>query len=293
MKLLFPFVFFLYFAHADQQPLPIVIWHGMGDNCCHDFSMGAIKKLLEAHLPGVHVHSLMIGQSPNEDTLNGFFMSVDHQIQIACDLIAQDSKLSSGYNALGFSQGSQFLRAVAQKCPQGMKKLITFGGQHQGIYGLPKCLGNHLICDYVRRMLNYGAYVHWIQNGLVQAQYWHDPLDDKEYRAKSQFIADINNDRDVKNQTYKDNLIKLEKFVMVKFDEDTVVVPRGTEWFEFYEIGQAQEMLKYNETRLYQEDWIGLKTLDEQGKLDFLVSPGDHLRFTDDFLFKIINKYLK
>jgi hypothetical protein len=27
------------------------------------------------------------------------------------------------------------LRALAQKCPQGMKSLITFGGQHQGIYG--------------------------------------------------------------------------------------------------------------------------------------------------------------
>ena len=26
-------------------PLPIVMWHGMGDNCCHSFSMGAIKKV--------------------------------------------------------------------------------------------------------------------------------------------------------------------------------------------------------------------------------------------------------
>ena len=39
------------------------------------------------------------------------------------------------YNALGFSQGGQFLRAVAQRCPQGMKNLVTFGGQHQGVYG--------------------------------------------------------------------------------------------------------------------------------------------------------------
>ena len=49
------------------------------------------------------------------------------------------------YNALGFSQGGQFLRGIAQKCPQGMKNLITFGGQHQGIYGLPKCGANHII----------------------------------------------------------------------------------------------------------------------------------------------------
>ena len=99
------------------------------------------------------------------------------------------------YNALGFSQGGQFLRGIAQKCPHGMKNLVTFGGQHQGIYGLPKCGANHIICDYIRRLLNYGAYTSWVQDQLVQAQYWHDPLDDEKYRAKSLFIADINNDR--------------------------------------------------------------------------------------------------
>ena len=43
--------------------------------------------MLEGHLPNVHVHSLMIGNTAEEDTLNGFFMSVDHQIEIACDRI--------------------------------------------------------------------------------------------------------------------------------------------------------------------------------------------------------------
>ena len=50
-------------------------------------------------------------------------------------------------------------------------------------------------------------------------------------------------------------------------------------------------MLAYNETALYIEDWIGLKTLDETGKLDFLVSPGNHLKFTDKFFFEIVDKY--
>ena len=40
------------------------------------------------------------------------------------------SSKANGYNAIGFSQGGQFLRGVAQKCP-GMKNLISFGGQHQ------------------------------------------------------------------------------------------------------------------------------------------------------------------
>jgi hypothetical protein len=45
------------------------------------------------------------------------------------------------------------------------------GGPQQGVYGLPQCLGeNHVICDYVRRLLNYGAYIGWIQRLLVQVR---------------------------------------------------------------------------------------------------------------------------
>ena len=44
----------------------------------------------------------------------------------------------------------------------------------------------------MRKLLNYGAYTDFVQKHLVQAQYWHDPLDEAEYRAKSLFLADIN-----------------------------------------------------------------------------------------------------
>ena len=174
-----------------------------------------------------------------------------------------------------------------------MKKLISMGGQHQGVYGLPNCNAHHIICDYVRRLLNYGAYTSWVQDKLVQAQYWHDPLANEEYREKSLFIADINNDKAEKNPNYKANLLKLEKLVLVDFAQDSTVVPRESEWFGFYEIGHTDKMLAYNETQLYIEDWIGLKTLDETGRLDFLSCPGDHLQFTDEFFQMIVNTYLR
>ena len=88
--------------------------------------------------------SLMIGNSPNEDTLNGFFMPVDKQVDLVCQKIKDDPELQNGYNGMGFSQGGQFMRAVAERCPHGMEKLITFGGQHQGIYGKAKL---NLICN--------------------------------------------------------------------------------------------------------------------------------------------------
>ena len=48
------------------------------------------------------------------------------------------------------------------------------------------------------------------------------------------------------------------------------------------------------ETPLYTEDRIGLKTLDEAGKLHFLSVEGNHLEFSRDwFIQEIVNVYLK
>ena len=215
-------------AFADQEPLPVVIWHGMGDTCCNPASMGRIKKVIEKEVPGVHVYSVKIGATSIQDSYNSFMMDVNKQVKMVCDTINKDPKIVAAgrYNAVGFSQGSQFLRALAQRCtgPQ-MNNLISIGGQHQGVFGLPKCSGDDVaLCDYVRQMLTLGAYLPNVQSTIVQAQYWHDPLDEATYRAKSVFLADINQENEI-NQSYKDKFSQLENFVMVKFLKDTMVQP--------------------------------------------------------------------
>jgi len=277
------------------DPTPIVMWHGMGDSCCNPMSMGWIQKMFEKAIPGVYVHSLEIGDNVIQDTENGFFLNVNKQVEMACAKVKADPKLQNGYHAVGFSQGGQFIRGLAQRCPEPpILNLVSIGGPQQGVYGLPSCLGeDHTLCDYMRRLLNYGAYVGWIQSMLVQAQYWHDPLDDPTYRKKSLWLADINNDKDVKNVTYKDNLTKLKNLVLIKFTEDTVVDPRGSEWFSWYKPGDVNTILPLNETALYQEDWIGLKELDTSGRLKMMEVVGNHLQMTKEAFEEIIEKYLK
>uniref|UniRef100_A0A4W5L0G4 Palmitoyl-protein thioesterase 1 n=1 Tax=Hucho hucho TaxID=62062 RepID=A0A4W5L0G4_9TELE len=209
-------------------------------------------------------------------------------------MLAQDPKLKDGYNAMGFSQGGQFLRAVAQRCPSPpMKTLISVGGQQQGVYGLPKCPGESShICDWIRKELNSGAYTDIVQKHLVQAQYWHDPLNDDLYKKHSLFLADINQER-VVNETYKKNLQLLDKFVMVKFLQDSVVDPVDTEWFGFLKTGQAKETETLQESVLYKEDRLGLAAMESAGKLDFLATEGDHLQFTDKWFNTKLVPYLR
>ena len=92
-----------------------------------------------------------------------FWLKFLFLIQV-CKQLNEDPNLKNGYNAIGFSQGAQFLRGIAQKCPNPpMKNLISVGGQHQGIFGLPKCPGDYTICQYVAKLLDWGAYTSFVQ----------------------------------------------------------------------------------------------------------------------------------
>jgi len=272
---------------------PVVLWHGMGDTCCNPLSMGYIKRVIEEQLPGVYVKSLMIGNNVIEDELNGFFMNVNDQIVFARDEIGNDSYLANGFNAVGFSQGSQFLRAYVQRFNDPpVYNLISIGGQHQGVFGFPRCPGdNETICEIVRRMLNLGAYIPFVQNTLVQAEYWQDPLNEDEYLRDCVFLPDINNNNAI-NETYKENLMSVENFVMVQFLNDTMVQPKESEWFGFYAPGQDKEVLTLQETPLYQEDWLGLQAMNDNGQLTFLATIGDHLQFTKEWFIENIIPFL-
>uniref|UniRef100_A0A8C4N7Z9 Palmitoyl-protein thioesterase 1 n=1 Tax=Eptatretus burgeri TaxID=7764 RepID=A0A8C4N7Z9_EPTBU len=279
---------------TSSEPTPIVIWHGMGDSCCNPLSMGSVTRMLKKKIPGVYVLPLMIGNNILEDMANGFFMNVNYQVDMVCQALAKDPALQLGYNAMGYSQGGQFLRALAQRCPHPpMRKLISFGGQHQGIYGLPHCLNPEPgFCDFIRKMINAGAYTKVIQDNLVQAEYWQDPLDLAIYRNNSIFLADINQEKHV-NESYRNNLKKLEKLVLVKFTQDSIVVPRESEWFGFYKDGQATQLYNLRESSLYLEDRLGLQEMDKTGKLDFLEADGDHLQYSEEWFDDKILPYLQ
>lgn len=90
----------------------------------------------------------------------------------------------------------------------------------------------------------------WVQDYLVQATYWHDPLNENLYRKHSKFLAEINNENEV-NQTYIENLNNLQHFVMVKFDSDSMVQPVDSEWFGFYKPGQGKEVESLQNSELY------------------------------------------
>ena len=239
------------------------------------------------------------GTNSAKDFESGYIGNANHEVDAACQLIKSDPNLANGYHAVGFSQGGQFLRAVAERCPEPrMKNLITLGAQHQGVFGLPRCPGeNATLCNLARHLLNYGAYRDFVQNSLIQAQYWHDPIQEELYQNKSIFLADINNQKSNSsvNQLYKENLAQLTNFIMVMFANDTMVDPKESSLFGWYKPGsQGKETVDFRNTSLYEQDLIGLKKLDQEGKIFMYTVPGDHLQLDIKwFTEEIVKRWLK
>jgi len=199
MKSFIVFVCLAYFLvnSYGAKPRPVVIWHGMGDTCCFSFSMGAISDAIQQALPGTYVYSVMIGSDIISDELQGFISNSNDQVDFVCQTVKADPNLQNGFNAVGFSQGGQFLRALVERC-NGIKvyNLITMGAQHQGVADIPDCLSpNDTICGMVESLLAFGAYNEFVQNNVIQAQYFKDPLDMQTYLDVDILIADINNER--------------------------------------------------------------------------------------------------
>jgi palmitoyl-protein thioesterase len=184
------------------------------------------------------------------------------------------------------------MRAYVQRCDgPKVRVLITLGAQHAGVSDIPRCSGESGgWCSLMRSIVQRGAYTQWAQSNIIQAQYYKNPKQMTAYLESNKFLADVNNERVEKRSSYADRLGELEKFVMVMFTEDQMVVPKQSAWFGFF--SEEGEIVAVREQLLYKEDWIGLKRLDERGALVMLECQGDHLRFTDEYFVDLINTYL-
>ncbi|CAG8656019.1 9543_t:CDS:2 [Funneliformis mosseae] len=288
----FTALFFLtiFANHVQGTYRPVVLWHGMGDNCCDDESMGKVQQVIKDALPGIYTYSIMLGDNEREDKKFSFFGNINDQLIKVCDLLKIDENLKYGFDAIGFSQGGQFLRAYVQRCNDPpVHNLITFGSQHSGISDLPGCEKGDGLCQLMRTIARRGVYSNYVRTHIIQAQYYKDPKILDIYLEKNIFLPDINNEL-FKNETYKTNLQSLNKLVLIRFTEDKTVVPKDSAWFSFY--NSEGELLDLFHQPIYTEDWIGLKSLYENGKLEFKDCEGAHMQIPLEYLIQQVIPYL-
>ena len=274
----------------SDTPLPLVIWHGLGDTFNSE-GIQQVGALAEEINPGTYVYNVALGADGNADRTATFFGNVTQQLQSVCDALAQHPILSTApaIDAIGFSQGGQFLRAYVERCNSPpVRSLVTFGSQHNGIVEFKACGATDFLCKGAMALLKFNTWSGFVQNRLVPAQYYRDPMQLDKYIESSNFLADINNERILKTPDYARNIAKLSNFVMYMWEDDTTVVPKETAWFD--EVN-GTEVIPLRARELYREDWIGLRALDRKGGLRFRSIPGDHMQLTESVLNETMVDY--
>ncbi|KAL8929209.1 MAG: hypothetical protein Q9208_001292 [Pyrenodesmia sp. 3 TL-2023] len=278
--------------HSTAKPLPLVVWHGLGDNYKAD-GLRSIGSLANSTNPGTYTYFIRLDKDPSSDRTATFLGNLTEQVQQVCHDLRTHPTLSRApaINALGFSQGGQFLRAYIQRCNNPpVHTLITFGSQHNGISEFQNCGDNDWVCKSWDGYLKRNTWTNFVQSRLVPAQYYRNPEDLEGYLENSNFLADINNEREAKNATYKENLKNLRRFVMYMFSEDTTVVPKESAHFAEYN-QTSDEVTKLKDRMIYKEDWLGLKWLDAKERLEFKIAEGGHMQLSEELLKDAFRRY--
>lgn len=264
---------------------PVAIFHGMGDSCSFP-GMQSFTSYISSKVQA-YAECIEIG----DGSIDSIAMKFTTQGEQACASLQSNSKFKGSISVLGLSQGALIARYIVENCSfdGNVKRYISIGGPQMGVGVLPKCSGSILsfICqpfNWVTRELVYSDVV---QNNVGPAGYFRNPYDYKSYLSGATFLPTLNNEKEGNMTARKENFTSLEKAVFVKFDQDTMIIPRETAWFGFYDV-DGTTIINIEDSEFYKSDYIGMKKLNEEKKIEFLTFQGDHLQFSYDQIEKNI-----
>lgn len=117
----------------------------------------------------------------------------------------------------------------------------------------------------------------------MPAQYFRDHAHHSLYLDKTQFLADLNHERQNKHNSSRDRFRALEKLALMKFSEDTTVFATETAFFK--EVDPCTgAVVSFHQSRLYVEDLIGLQELFLHKRVDFYPVEDVDMRFLAGFM---------
>ena len=189
--------------------------------------------------------------------ITSMFLEMQLQADVICHKLHNDPDYAGKeINLLGISQGGLIARTVVETCPDlDINVLYTFGGPLGGVSVYEHC--HHWYCPFVNHLLGYLAGFAIVEDFGAPPDYYRPWWNLDRYFSHTKFLTRINNEHEIKDAGYKARLTSVKKFGMWMWEQDTVVVPRDSEWFSVWD--GNRNLVPIKEQDMYTQDFIGLK----------------------------------
>jgi len=223
---------------------PTVLMHGVLAN---KDNLNELKEMLEINF-NIKVYNLELGNgSPYS-----LYTPMKTQLKALCELIYSMDELKNGFNFIGMSQGGLLARGYVEHCNKyKVNNLITLVTPNSGIF-----YKNNIFDD---------IYEPNNQESLSFADYWRDPYRYELYKTNSTYLAELNDETKTKIK-----LDVIDNFIMVWSSRDEVIEPPESAKFSMYFVDNNElKLFELRDTKLYKENFLGLKTMNEQNRLHF------------------------
>lgn len=249
--------------------LPIVILHGIASNA---ENMETFADWLQYKFDR-KVYNIEIGNGQK----TSLFMPLDKQLDILCETIYAEEELVGGFDFIGMSQGGLLARGYVERCNKyPVRNLINMVSPNGGVF-IPT---------------NIDMYANFYKEHLSVSGYWRDPADLENYLRNCSYLPVLNNERQtVFSQKYKANLLSLKNYVLIWSPNDEVLKPPASGKFSVFDINY--NIIPLEETLLYKQDLIGLRTLAEQEQLSMYETNCSHVEHNDLVCFAQLYEILK
>ena len=266
------FILLLAIIALSYSIYPIAVFHGIIDSCTMKNTSMLVNDLKNDL--GVHVECIEVG--------NGYWDSVmkpmTEQVKLACESIKSNPNFQGKFNVLGISQGTLIGRYIVEKCDMEgqVVRYMSFDGPQMGVGFVPK-IDCGTFCDWMVNLTVPLAYN--FQDTLSPMGYLKYRYDRSYYDEHDDiFLKMLNNEREEKDQEIYDRFTSLEKVKLIKAKHDSVIVPRESSWFEFYDY-DGKTIIPLEESDFYINDNIGLRKLMEEDKVIFYEIDQEHVLY--------------
>ncbi|XP_069962748.1 lysosomal thioesterase PPT2 homolog isoform X2 [Bactrocera oleae] len=263
MKLFLLFLFELISNGAAYKP--VVLLHGILSG--PEKMIALVEEIEKAH-PKTKIYNFdkYDGWSSLENTWR-------QVIEFRNFLEVIGTKHPDGINVVGYSQGGLIARAAIQTLP--FHKIYTFislSAPQAGQFGANFL---HLVFPDLAANTAYELFYSKIGQHISIANYWNDPLEQDLYHKFSKFLPLINNEIQTYNSSqFKNTLLRLNKMILIGGPNDGVITPWESSHFGYF--NTTLNVIPLHKRPIYIEDAIGLKSLENNGKLIVVIKPFVH-----------------